>query len=145
MSALAKTAGCRGDHDLESKLSDQLQFAIDDIVSNVESLSKHRYGCRVVQRAIEFCIQKQKSDVLNAVIACHKNLVHDQYGNYVVQQTLACGDEVHQGAILKTLIENESFPRLSKHKYASNVVEGMLKHGTSAHKQQILEELLKVS
>ena len=59
MSALAKTAGCRGDHDLESKLSDQLQFAIDDIVSNVESLSKHRYGCRVVQRAIEFCIQKQ--------------------------------------------------------------------------------------
>jgi len=105
-----------------------------------------RYGCRVVQRAIEFCVEHQKDAVLKKIVECHASLVDDQYGNYVIQQSLVCGREEHQREVIKTLIKNDgSFVRLSKHKYASNVVEGMLKNGTDQHRVLILEELLKPS
>jgi len=146
MSSLAKAAASRNDTDMASSLSDQLQFVVDDVVANVESLSKHRYGCRVVQRAIEFCVEHQKDAVLKKIVECHASLVDDQYGNYVIQQSLVCGREEHQREVIKTLIKNDgSFVRLSKHKYASNVVEGMLKNGTDQHRVLILEELLKPS
>eukprot|EP00581_Thalassiosira_minuscula_P017159 CAMPEP_0183722464 /NCGR_PEP_ID=MMETSP0737-20130205/14406_1 /TAXON_ID=385413 /ORGANISM="Thalassiosira miniscula, Strain CCMP1093" /LENGTH=529 /DNA_ID=CAMNT_0025952623 /DNA_START=116 /DNA_END=1705 /DNA_ORIENTATION=+ len=143
MNSFAKNAESSGDPDLASSLSDQMQFIIDDIVANVETLSTHRYGCRVVQRAIEHCVDKQKNDVLESMIACHEKLVVDQYGNYVVQQVLACGSEVHKAEILKTLTTNGALLAMSKHKYASNVVESVLTHGETHHKEKILEEMLK--
>lgn len=142
MSSFAKEAADSGDPDLASSLSDQMQFIIDDIVANAETLSTHRYGCRVVQRAIEHCVDEQKNAVLETLVSCHENLVVDQYGNYVVQQVLACGTEAHQAAILKTLTHNGALLTLSKHKYASNVVEAVLMHGKPHHKEQILEEML---
>ena len=145
MSSFAKSAANSGDPDLASSLSDQTQFIIDDIVTNVETLSTHRYGCRVVQRAIEHCVDQQKNDVLDSMISCHEKLVVHQYGNYVVQQVLVCGSEDHKAAILKTLTENGALLTFSKHKYASNVVESVLMHGESQHKEKILEEMLKVS
>jgi hypothetical protein len=111
-------------------------------------LSKHRYGCRVVQRVIEYCVEKQKEAVLEVIISCvqnEKSIVEDQYGNYVIQQTIVCGKEEHQAAILEALIADGAFSRLCKHKYASNVVEGMLKRGSMVNKELIAKELLKVS
>ena len=145
MSTFAKTAANSGDADLASSLTDQMQFIIDDIVANVKTLSTHRYGCRVVQRAIEHCIEPQKDAVLEMIISCHEKLAVDQYGNYVVQQVLVCGREEHQEAILKTLTEKDALLKLSKHKYASNVVEAVLMHGKPEHKEKLLDEMLKVS
>lgn len=82
MSAFAKASAEDGNPDLAQSLSDQLQFIIDDIVANVEKLSSHRYGCRVVQRAIEHCVEEQKDAVLDALIVHHKKLLIHQYGNY---------------------------------------------------------------
>jgi len=145
MSFFAKSAANSGDPDLASNLSDKMQFIIDDIVTHVEKLSMHRYGCRVVQRAIEHCVDHQKNAVLESIISHHKNLVADQYGNYVVQQVLVCGSEAHRAAVLKTLTQDGALLSLSMHKYASNVVESVLLHGESQHKEKILEEMLKVS
>lgn len=64
-------------------------------------------------------------------------------GNYVIQQVFACGDEVHQAAILKSLIENDSLLHLAKHKYASNVIESVLVNGNAHHKKDVVEEMLK--
>ena len=129
MSSLAKTAANSGNPDLAASLSDQMNFIIDDIVANFESLSTHRYGCRVVQRAIEHSVEEQKNVVLEKIISCHAKLVVDLYGNYVVQQVLACGSDEHQAAILKTLTEDGALLKLSKHKYASNVIETVLTTG----------------
>lgn len=145
MSSFAKSYSNSGNTDLASSLSDQIQFIIDDIISNIELLSSHRYGCRVVQRVIENCVDSQKSVVLEKIIDCHAKLVVDQYGNYVVQQVLACGSDDHQDAILKSVTDNGVLFRMSKHKFASNVVEAVLVHGKPHHKEKILEEMLKVS
>lgn len=144
MSFLAKTAATSGDPDLAFSLSDKMQFIIDDIVAYIETLSTHRYGCRVIQRAIEHCSDYQKNAVLDNVMSCHDKLVDNQYGNYVVQQVLVCGNEAHQEAILETLTHDGSLLEFSKHKYASNVVEAVLARGEPQHKNKILEEMLKV-
>jgi pumilio RNA-binding family len=63
-----------------TSLSDQMHFIVDDITKNVEVLSTHRYGCRVVQRAIQHCEGLQKLAVLDKIISCHEKLIIDQYG-----------------------------------------------------------------
>lgn len=147
MSGFAKAAPTNDsgqeDQELTSSLSDQMQFIVDDIMENVEMLSTHRYGCRVVQRAVQHCVDLQKHAVLERIISCHEKLIVDQYGNYVIQQVFKCGDEEHQTAILKTLIENDSLLILAKHKYASNVIESVLVNGKAHHKRKIVEEMLK--
>lgn len=142
MSNFARNAANNGDPDIASSLSDQMQFIIDDIITHIEKLSTHQYGCRVVQRAIEHCVDHQKHAVLDSVISHHRHLLTDQYGNYVVQQLLACGNGAHQAEIVKTLIDNGCLLSLSMHKFASNIVEKVLVHGEPQHRVKLLEEML---
>jgi pumilio RNA-binding family len=81
--AMAAAANDSGNEDPElaaTTLSDQMQFIVDDIMTNVEQLSTHRYGCRVVQRAVQHCVDSQKFAVLEKIISCHEKLIIDQYG-----------------------------------------------------------------
>ena len=90
MSRLAKSSLAKGDdgHDDPDQpsacISDQMQFIIDEIIENVEMLSTHRYGCRVVQRAIQHCVDTQKLAVLEGIINCHEKLIIDQYGKMLL-------------------------------------------------------------
>lgn len=63
-----------------TSVSDQMQLIVDDITKNVEVLSTHRYGCRVVQRAVENCKGLHKHALLDEIISCHEKLIIDQYG-----------------------------------------------------------------
>ena len=72
--------------DSASQLSAQIQSIIVDITQHIKTLSVHIYGCRVVQRALEYCNEDQKRAVLTAVLECKEMLMKDQYGNYVLQQ-----------------------------------------------------------
>lgn len=58
---------------------------------------------------------------------------------------LACGSDAHLADILNSLTEEGALLEFSRHKYASNVVEAMLRHGDSHHNEKIIEELLMVS
>jgi pumilio RNA-binding family len=144
VSRFAKVAGDQGDIDAAVSLMNHIKFIIDDVAANVEQLSKHRYGCRVVQRAIEFCPEEQRDEVLTEILACHRNLIEDQFGNYVIQQALSIGSEDLLTAIVEALTDGDSIFTFSKHKYASNVVEAMLTRATSHHKEAILNAMLKV-
>lgn len=145
-SFFAKTAESEGDHDGASKLMGRLQFIIDYVITHIESLSLHRFGCRVVQRCLEFGTKKQISSILEAITPFNEIIVGDMYGNYVVQQAIVTGGDVYRNSVIKTLTrEDGSLCRLSKQKYASNVVERVLQHGSIKQKEFIVKELLKVS
>ena len=144
-SAFAREAERNGDLDSADEIMDQLQFIIDDVIENIESLSVHRYGCRVVQRSIEYCVEKQRVGVLEAIITCNEGIVEDSYGNYVVQQAIITGTEMHREQILSSLIRKQgNIFRLSKQKFASNVVEKLMQHGTIEDRNLLLKEILKV-
>ncbi|KAL3776211.1 hypothetical protein HJC23_013761 [Cyclotella cryptica] len=141
----AKSAKAKEDDQLASDLTDQLQFMIDDVIEHVESLSIHSYGCRVVQRALEFCAEEQKNAVLSAILSCREKLMKDKYGNYVLQQTIVTGEESTRDVILSSITKRsgeESLLSLSKHKYASNVVEKLIQYGSSRQRETIVNELL---
>ena len=76
----AKSAKVQENHELGCNLMDRLQFIIDDVIEHSGFLSTHSYGCRVVQRTLEFCIKDCKSDVLKAILSCKSKLVSDKYG-----------------------------------------------------------------
>lgn len=90
----------KGDKVTALQIMDSLQFIIDDVVKHIKSLSIHRYGCRIVQRSLEFCMEEQKDQVLKAIPLCADDIAEDIYGNYVVQRAITQGNDQHREEIL---------------------------------------------
>lgn len=124
-------------------MSKSIQFIVNDVLANVESLCCHPYGCRVLQRMLEHCVEFQKEATLNEIQLCHKTLMDDQYGNYVIQHVLQYGRDSDRDSLLNIIIENDLL-KLSRQKFASNVVEKLLKYGNSHQRNTIVREMLKV-
>ena len=76
----------------------------------------HPYGCRVIQRILEHCNIDQVSGILEELHQQTDHLVHDQYGNYVVQHVLEHGQPEDKTKIISQL--RGKFLVLSQHKFA---------------------------
>lgn len=126
------------------KCSSQLNFVLDCVMKNTVSLSCHPYGCRVLQRILEHCVESQKSAALDSIQLCLRTLLDDQYGNYVIQHVLQFGRKSDRDIILGMIVENNLLA-LSRQKFASNVIEKLLKYGSSDHRNVIVREMLKTS
>jgi len=137
MSNKAKKGGSNG-----SVYSKQIDFIIDDVMTNVEALSCHPYGCRVLQRMLEHCVDHQRTRVLDKVSSSHRMLLDDQYGNYVIQHVLQFGRNSDRDSILGIVVEN-GLLTMSRQKFASNVVEKLLKYGSASQRNAIVREMLK--
>ena len=57
-----------------SLIANSFNIIIDEVIQDLQSLSRHSYGCRVVQRMVEHFDEPYKSRVLDAIIACHTSL-----------------------------------------------------------------------
>jgi hypothetical protein len=145
MSLKAKDAGfMSGDAGLAASMSQRIQFIVNDVLANVKTLCCHPYGCRVLQRMLEHCVESQKTATLDEIQRCHRALLDDQYGNYVIQHVLQYGRESDRDSLLKIIVENDLL-KLSRQKFASNVVEKLLKYGNSNQRNAIVREMLEVS
>jgi len=143
-SAKTKDALAAGDEAKAEYFGEQIDFIIDDVLANVASLSCHPYGCRVLQRILEHCVEPKKTRTLDEISKCHRQLLDDQYGNYVIQHVLQYGRHSDRDSILKIVVEG-GLLALSKQKFASNVVEKLLKYGSPGQRNAIVREMLKVS
>ncbi|KAL3767135.1 hypothetical protein ACHAW5_003154 [Stephanodiscus triporus] len=124
-------------------ISQRIQFIVDDVLANVKTLCCHPYGCRVLQRMLEHCVESQKTATLDEIQRCHRFLLDDQYGNYVIQHVLQYGRESDRDSLLKIIVENDLL-KLSRQKFASNVVEKLLKYGNSNQRNAIVREMLEL-
>lgn len=130
-------------------------------MSQVLSLSTHPYGCRVIQRILEHCIDDQKRPILEELHDNIKSLVVDQYGNYVIQHVLEHGSAEDKGRIIKEM--SGDILRLSQHKFArylneqglinfsiffynlenfSNVIEKCVVHASLEERSLLIVEVL---
>jgi pumilio RNA-binding family len=128
-----------------SLLMSSTNIIIDEVVNDLQTLSRHSYGCRVVQRMVEHFAEAQKSRVLDAIIACHTSLFDDVYGNYVIQCVVSNGRPADRDIIFQYITVNNNVMNLSKKKQASNVVETMLRHGDADQRKKIVQRMLDVS
>lgn len=142
MSAKAKEAEyASGNSSLAKSMTHRIQFIVDEVLGNVRQLCCHPYGCRVLQRMLEHCVETQKSATLDEIQRCHKALLDDQYGNYVIQHVLQYGRESDRDSLLNIIVQNDLL-KLSRQKFASNVVEKLLKYGNSNQRNTIVREML---
>jgi len=125
-------------------MMDQIEFIIQDVLNNTTTLAVHAYGCRVLQRILEHCEAEKKELVLNEIKKSHKRLLDDQYGNYVIQHVLQYGRPEDRDSIL-AIVVSTGLLGLSRQKFASNVVEKLLKYGNGTQRRVIMREMLKMS
>ncbi|EFN51026.1 hypothetical protein CHLNCDRAFT_28462 [Chlorella variabilis] len=117
---------------------------IEIIVNKGQALSTHTFGCRLVQRVLEFCsIAELREKVISDVLDSTLQLSHDQYGNYVVQHLVAKGPGPARESIVAKVAPQVM--TLAQHKYASNVVEACLKHSGQAHRDAIVDQMIRES
>uniref|UniRef100_A0A8R1HUB6 PUM-HD domain-containing protein n=1 Tax=Caenorhabditis japonica TaxID=281687 RepID=A0A8R1HUB6_CAEJA len=123
---------------------ERLQFIIDAFTKNnsdnVYTLSIHPYGCRVIQRVLEYCSDDQKQPVLDALHLHLKQLVLDQYGNYVIQHVIEHGSPEDKEKIVQEVISDDLL-KFAQHKFASNVIEKCLTYGAHAERNLIIEKV----
>jgi transcriptional regulator CtsR len=124
----------------EPVLHQNIQFIIDAFINQVQKLSTHAYGCRVIQRILEHCVESQKDAVLAEIRTSFSGLIQDQYGNYVIQHVLKHGRPEDREILMRDVKAN--LLPYSQHKFASNVVEKCLQYGTTSERKDIVEHLL---
>lgn len=122
---------------------EQIDFIVNDVLHNVASLSCHPYGCRVLQRILEFCQDPKKGLTLDEIRKCNKTLLDDQYGNYVIQHVLQFGRVEDRDMVLEMVVEN-GLLKLSRQKFASNVVEKLLKYGNAEQRKAVVRQMLRL-
>mmetsp|Transcript_87289 Transcript_87289/g.130980 ORF Transcript_87289/g.130980 Transcript_87289/m.130980 type:complete len:317 (+) Transcript_87289:134-1084(+) len=143
MSEKSRDARDNGDNSTADFFNEQIDFIVDDVLDNVTPLSCHPYGCRVLQRILEHCVEPKKSRALDEISKCHRTLLDDQYGNYVIQHVLQFGRLSDRDSVLEIVAEN-GLLLLSRQKFASNVVEKLLKYGNAQQRKAVVREMLKI-
>jgi hypothetical protein len=79
--------------------------------------------------------------LLDELHRCTAQLVQDQYGNYVIQHILERGREADKSMVVSKI--RGQVLQLSKHKFASNVVEKCVDYGSKRDRQLLIEEVLQ--
>jgi len=96
-----------------------------------------------LQRILEHCIEGRRIAILDEIKRCHKSLLDDQYGNYVIQHVLQYGRDEDGDSIVQIVVEC-GLLGLARQKFASNVVETLLKYGNGDQRRAVVREMLKV-
>lgn len=121
----------------------RIQFVIDTFKGRVKELSSHPYGCRVVQRILEHCPNKQKQVILEELRQCCSDLVQDCYGNYVIQFVMQHGWDADRAVLIKEVQQN--LLEFSQHKFASNVVEKCLQYASRRDRDEMIWTIINVT
>ena len=112
----------------------------DVVYNNIIDLSKHQYGCRVIQTLLKQCNEAQIKKILEKIYMYVKELSEDQYGNYIIQYILE-NNKKNNNAIYEGL--KGHIYDFSLHKYASNVIERALNYGNDKQRKNIIDEIIK--
>lgn len=114
-------------------------FMMTAFRGNIQPLAAHNYGCRVIQRMLEFGSDAERRELMEEVHSCAPQLIVDQYGNYVAQHIVTQGSSEDRTKIIQLVIND--LLTLSKHKFASNVVEKCIQYGSEEDRKNIRKRL----
>jgi hypothetical protein len=140
---VSKAAKDKANEKSSEYLSSRIQFIINAFQTRVKELSCHPYGCRVVQRILEFCTYSQKSVILEELRVCCSELVRDCYGNYVIQFVMQHGLEADRAVLIKEV--QAHLLDFSQHKFASNVVEKCLQYANKRDRDEMIWTIINVT
>ena len=94
----------------------------------VMELALNQYGCRVIQRALEYGNEEDKRYLVSELHKGANTLITDAYGNYVAQHIIQAGKPEDRARMIAAVMCQAV--TLSTSKHASNVVEKCIQYGT---------------
>jgi hypothetical protein len=103
-------------------------------------MSRHTYGCRVIQRLIEHCLVDQLQELLAEIVDEVEDLAKDEYGNYVIQTMAERSDTPHRERVIDIMCEK--ILELSCNKYASNCAEKALVYSNGEQRVRVIGAIL---
>ncbi|KAM4057061.1 pumilio-family RNA binding repeat domain-containing protein [Hirsutella rhossiliensis] len=119
-----------------------IDFIMNALRGQVTGLASHTYGCRVIQRMLEHGTDADKVDIMTELHGSAQILITDQYGNYVAQHVIQNGNQQDRQRMIELVMSQ--LLTLSKHKFASNVVEKCIEYGTAEQRTAIRTHLTTV-
>lgn len=112
---------------------------MDALRGQISGLASHAYGCRVIQRMLERGTEVDKMEIMTELHPSAQMLITDQYGNYVAQHVIQNGKPADRAKLIDLVMAQ--LLTLSKHKFASNVVEKCIEYGSAEQRSSIREQL----
>ena len=125
---------------IERVPQEHIQFVVDAVIGQVQSLAVHNYGCRVIQRLLEHTNDATQHVILQELHTCTYTLILDPYGNYVVQHIISNGKPEDRAKVIDVVAAHVM--TFSKNKCGSNVVERCMRAATKEQLRQILESIV---
>ncbi len=107
----------------------------ESVYNNFIPLCKDKHGCCVIQKCIEAGIKEQKEILFNLSNQYCRQLISDQFGNYVIQYVVGLNNNIINKNIVNVIMED--LIHLCKEKYASNVIEKFIFIKSSESKEVI--------
>jgi len=129
----------------------RIDFVFDAVKGSVVELSKHQFGCRVAQRAMENADEERLKFFLEELMQDVENLVRDNFGNYVIQHIIANGSKHPKDSVVNITrarlvrIVTDNLLAFSQQKFSSNVVEKCMETGSQSERRAIIAKMLNDS
>ena len=116
------------------------QFIFNAVGRDAVLVGTHRHGCCVLQRCVDHANPHQKDVLVSQIINSAHVLVQDPFGNYVLQYVLDLANPKYVHDLCMTLM-GEYMP-FARQKFASNVIEKLLKVAVEEDRGSIIGELI---
>jgi hypothetical protein len=105
------------------------------------TVSKHRFGCRAMERLIEHCSETEIAPLTDKVVQESEALCRHPFGNFVVQHLLEHGSSGIRRDILDKLLP--TMAEKAMHRTASHVAQRALDHCDETCKMRLVKALLE--
>lgn len=135
-----------GNHVLQKAIAvmwpSDLFFIIPELLQwgRPSTLAKHPYGCRVLERLIEFFPAHRLTDFVGDLLESIPDLSKHQYGNFVVQHLLEHGDAEVRERIAKVVCKQ--LAGMAANQYACAVVDKTLAYADLEDRRRLIDQAL---
>ncbi|RDX79299.1 Pumilio-like 12, partial [Mucuna pruriens] len=113
------------------------------VAKNFVDIASDQSGCFSIQKCMDEAELEAFAQLVNEIISNALVLTKHPYGNYVVQFLIKKKLWTINGMLISVL--RNKYIELSKNKYASNVVEGLLEFSETEYAAVIVRELMNCS
>jgi len=115
-------------------------FVADELEGFASKFARHRFGCRIFCRLLEFYgSQDGTLRLVDEVLQEAEDLCCHPFGHHVVQSVLEHGAERHRDAVAATICSNPV--GFAKNQNASYLVEKVLSFCSPGYQRSLLEDL----